>query len=76
MRHKVSAEWRNLLFNHVTATPFEKKISRGEFVYRAGDEAKRLYLVKSGLVGLVLYGPTGNEHLLRLFKPGDYFGHR
>lgn len=50
--------------------------SRSEVIYRQGDWPKGIYFLKSGLVGLVSVGLSGKEHLLRLFKPGQYFGHR
>ncbi|NJL24250.1 MAG: Crp/Fnr family transcriptional regulator [Calothrix sp. SM1_5_4] len=50
---------------------------RGDWIYRVGDEPQGLYLVESGLVGLVLIGATsGKEHFLRFFKAGGFFGHR
>ncbi len=52
----------------------EKK--RSESIYHQGDWPKGIYFLKSGLVGLIAVGTSGKEHLLRLFKPGQYFGHR
>jgi CRP-like cAMP-binding protein len=50
---------------------------RGDFVYQHGDHPKGLYLVKTGLVGLIIVGSTsGKEHLLRFFREGQFFGHR
>lgn len=49
---------------------------RSEFVYRSGDQARGLYLVEEGLVGLTIVGPSGKEHLMRFFKAGQVFGHR
>jgi len=50
---------------------------RGESIYREGDAAQGLYFVEEGLVGLVLVGAaSGKEHLVRFFKPGQFFGHR
>lgn len=49
---------------------------RGEAVYRAGDEATEVFQVRRGLVGLVAHSKDGMTHLLRLFRPGEYFGHR
>lgn len=53
------------------------QLKRGESVYRAGDSPKGLYYLESGLIGLTLIGPeSGKEHLVRFFKPGQFFGHR
>ena len=49
---------------------------RGDFLYRAGDPPKGIYFIQEGLFGLVSISEKGNEHLLRLFKAGQYFGHR
>lgn len=57
--------------NKVTLTK-----ERSEFVYRQGEMPKGIYFLKTGLVGLVSVGISGKEHLLRMFKPGQYFGHR
>lgn len=54
----------------------EKRCSRGEFIYRSGNQPQALYLVRKGLVGASLITPKGSQHLLRLFHAGDYFGHR
>lgn len=49
---------------------------RGETVYQVGDSPQGLYFVEQGLVGLMLLGISGKEHLLRFFRPGQFFGHR
>lgn len=58
----------------LSARTIQKK--RGETVYRVGDKPSGLYFVEKGLVGLMLLGLSGKEHLLRFFKPGQFFGHR
>lgn len=45
-------------------------------VYHSGEEPQGIYFIKSGLVGLILNSENGTEHLLRLFRPGQFFGHR
>lgn len=50
--------------------------NRSDVVYRQGDQPKGVYFLKKGLVGLTSVGVSGKEHLLRMFKPGQYFGHR
>lgn len=49
---------------------------RGDSVYQAGGEAIEVFQVRRGLVGLVAHSKDGMAHLLRLFRPGEYFGHR
>lgn len=49
---------------------------RGDHIYQTGDKPLGLYYIEAGLVGLVMIGEKGQEHLVRLFKPGQIFGHR
>lgn len=51
-------------------------VKRGQYLYHSGDEVKNLYLIEKGLVGLVSITPKGGEHLLRIYKSGQFFGHR
>ncbi|MBC86842.1 MAG: hypothetical protein CL677_06640 [Bdellovibrionaceae bacterium] len=51
-------------------------LQRGQSVYREGDTPKGLYYVRSGLVGLIKVTSNGSESLLRIFKQGQFFGHR
>ena len=50
--------------------------ARGEAIYEVGGEAREVFQVSHGLVGLVAHSKEGMTHLLRLFRPGEYFGHR
>lgn len=54
----------------------EYEFKRGDSVYRQGDPARGIYFVHSGLVGLMVLGQSGKEHLMRFFSPGQFFGHR
>jgi len=54
-----------------------KKYIRGETIYQVGESPNGLYYVNNGLVCLKIIGPkSGKEHILRLFKEGQFFGHR
>ncbi|WP_347358436.1 Crp/Fnr family transcriptional regulator [Bdellovibrio sp.] len=53
-----------------------KKFKRGDIIYRAGETPRNIYFVESGLVGLGLWGESGKDHLVRLFREGQIFGHR
>lgn len=55
--------------------PF-KRFKRGDIIYRSGETPKNIYYVESGLVGLGLWGESGKDHLVRLFREGQIFGHR
>lgn len=52
------------------------EFKRGESIYSSGDSPEGLFYVKKGLVGLVILGLSGKEHLLRFFKKDQFFGHR
>lgn len=52
------------------------ELKRGQFVYRMDDSPRGIYFVSSGLIGLILHGSSGKEHLLRFFREGQFFGHR
>jgi CRP-like cAMP-binding protein len=45
-----------------------------ETVYFVGDQAKRLYVVASGNVKLVRHSPAGQDVLLDMLTPGEFFG--
>jgi CRP-like cAMP-binding protein len=47
---------------------------RGDKVFGVGADPQGLYFVRNGLVGLMLLGASGKEHLLRFFRPGQFFG--
>jgi len=46
----------------------------GDYIYYAGDPAARLYVVAAGKVKLLRHAPTGQEVVLDLLTPGDFFG--
>jgi len=54
----------------------KKKFKRFEKIYEMGEDPKGIFCVREGLVGLVITTQSGSEQLLRLFKPGNFFGHR
>lgn len=72
--------WEDLSAQHQEKLRAESKIlqfKRGEVIYSEGQTPQGIFLLESGLVGLVLLGATsGKEHLMRFFTKGQYFGHR
>lgn len=46
----------------------------GEPIYFSGEKAANLYLVASGQVKLLQHTTSGQDVLLDILKPGDYFG--
>jgi CRP/FNR family transcriptional regulator, nitrogen oxide reductase regulator len=45
-----------------------------EFIYFAGDRAAKLYVVAEGKVKLLRHAPTGQEVILDVLLPGEFFG--
>ena len=43
-------------------------------IYRPGDPADRVYLLRKGRVRLVRTGPTGTRSVIGILRPGDLFG--
>lgn len=52
----------------------DRGFDAGTLIYAAGDEAKRLYVVLVGKVKLVRHTLAGQDVLLDLLGPGDFFG--
>lgn len=63
-------------FKDLFAQAASKTYHRGDVIYRSGETPQNLYFVESGLVGLGLWGESGKDHLVRLFRAGQIFGHR
>lgn len=68
----LSPEARHYLQEHRQS----RTVKRGDVIYRAGDRPTGLYLIHHGLVGLVIHSAKGTDHLLRLFRSGQFFAHR
>jgi CRP-like cAMP-binding protein len=51
-----------------------RSFEAGDLIYAAGDEARRLYVVLSGKVKLVRHTLAGQDVLLDLLAPGEFFG--
>ncbi|MBX5490344.1 MAG: Crp/Fnr family transcriptional regulator [Chloroflexi bacterium] len=47
---------------------------RGETIFHKGDPASGLYVITDGQVKIVLPSETGEEALLAVLEPGDFFG--
>jgi len=43
-------------------------------IFSQDDQGDSLYILESGRVKVVLYGDSGREVILTIFKPGDFFG--
>ncbi|MDR2461142.1 MAG: Crp/Fnr family transcriptional regulator [Deltaproteobacteria bacterium] len=58
------------LANTLTRTVFEA----GDTVFRQGDKAERIFLIKTGRIRLSRVMENGSELILDIRKPGDYLG--
>lgn len=49
-------------------------VSKGEGIYAMGDQVDSLYVIHSGLVKIYRLSDTGKEQVLRVLRPGNFFG--
>ncbi len=50
------------------------QVEKGQFVFFQSDPSDQVYLVRSGLVSIVLESPDGREMVINEMHPGDIFG--
>ncbi len=50
------------------------ELAPGSVLFREGDRADSLYLVRKGSLKLVRYGSDGSEYILDTLFPGDFYG--
>lgn len=60
--------------NDLTARVRPRAYKRGEVIFRKDDPATHLYLVLEGAVKISLPGEFGQEALVAIMRPGDFFG--
>lgn len=58
-------------FNDILTT---NEYAGGDIIYHQGSPARVLCIVNTGAVKLFKTSPEGKEQVLRLLKPGDFFG--
>jgi CRP/FNR family cyclic AMP-dependent transcriptional regulator len=58
----------------LTRQVVRRRVARDEEVFAQGDTGDGLYVVASGLIGIVRQSPEGDELLLALYEPGESFG--
>jgi CRP-like cAMP-binding protein len=51
-----------------------QRCSRNHVIFREGDEASELYVVRSGRIAIAKQSPDGRESLVALMEAGDLFG--
>ena len=73
---------RVLLFADLDETQLEelavllrrRHYAKGEAIFREGDAGSSLFIVEAGRVKIAIGSPGGNEVILDLLEPGDFFG--
>ncbi|WP_276391581.1 response regulator [Eudoraea chungangensis] len=73
---KISEEIKNInaFKNYIDDHGLEKKYKFGETIYREGDHANLIYLVKSGVIKTHKLDEKGKELITGIYKPDDFFG--
>jgi len=51
-----------------------KVLSKGDHVFRGGDDAKAIYVVSKGSIKSYMLTENGEEQVLNFYMPGDVFG--
>lgn len=69
----LSASFRGKLCQQLAGQQ-SRHIEPGQHLYRTGNPAHSLFLVRTGLIKTCTVSANGEELTLRLYKPGDIFG--
>ncbi len=56
--------------------PIFRQYQKGEVIYRESESPHYLYIVEEGIIGLYYNSENGKESFLRVYGPGEIFGHR
>ncbi|AGW13338.1 Crp/Fnr family transcriptional regulator [Megalodesulfovibrio gigas] len=51
-----------------------RQVDKGQIIFTTGEEAKGFYSVATGKVRIFRAVPSGKEHVLHVFGPGEAFG--
>jgi len=51
-----------------------RQVDKGQIIFSTGEEAKGFYSVAAGKVRIFRAVPSGKEHVLHVFGPGEAFG--
>jgi CRP/FNR family transcriptional regulator len=58
----------------ITRLCTERWFSRGQTIFREGESADSLYVLKKGMVRLISLSDQGRETILHILKPDEVFG--
>jgi CRP/FNR family transcriptional regulator len=71
------ALFRDLSEEHLSSLArqvIRRHYGRNELIFSQGDPGDGLYIVAAGHAGITRQNPDGDELILTLYEPGDYFG--
>jgi len=60
--------------DEIAAITSEKSYGKGETIYHAGREGKKLFVIHAGHVKISRISPNGKSQVLRVLGPGDFMG--
>lgn len=58
----------------IAAITVDRKFDKGELIYSAGKEEKRLYVIHEGRVKISRISPNGKAQVIRIQGPGEFMG--
>lgn len=67
-------ELRSDTLNSLAAAASVRKRQRGNYIFFQGDPADGVYILRSGLIAIVLDSPDGRELVINELRPGDCLG--
>lgn len=60
--------------NEIIMISSHKKLSKGDFIYQAGDNIHSLYVIHQGKIKITRYSEDGKEQVIRILSHGDFLG--
>ncbi|TND05097.1 MAG: Crp/Fnr family transcriptional regulator [Bacteroidetes bacterium] len=72
--HKLFSVLDNTQIEELCIIMSYKKAHKGEIIYFADEEVKRIYFLKKGTIKIAETGENGNEAIREILQQGDLFG--
>lgn len=60
--------------NDISQGVVTREFKKGEYIFKTGDKADRLYIVCSGKMKIYNSFPDGREQILYIYGAGDFVG--
>ncbi|HOI23521.1 MAG: Crp/Fnr family transcriptional regulator [Spirochaetia bacterium] len=60
--------------DEIAAITADARFDKGSFVYFAGKEGRKLYIIHQGRVKISRIGGNGKSRVIRILGPGEFFG--